>query len=246
MEEQRTDNTTRNILIGAAVVIVLIGVVCFIGVIAMMGARSSRVYQYSGVVDDAVDGSGVLASESRTVARFSRVVTDGATRVVVKIGSPQSSVVVETDDNLIKSVVTTVQDDELTISTSTSFSSRLGVVVRVTVPRLDGVDASGTAQVEVAGLEADEFAVLAFDGALVKVNGAVSELAVDAGGTANVDASELTAKDARVDAAEAASVRVQCAGELDAHASGTAKVLYDGAPRVKRRATESGSVEAVR
>jgi hypothetical protein len=217
---------------------VLGGLLCAGVLFVVGGAR--RVYTFSEAA--ALRGSGIKATSTREPPTFARVHVDGATRVVITIGEPRS-VVVETDDNVIDSVMTDVFDDELSVSVVGGWNSALGVVVRITLPSLVGVDVTGASVVEVDGLAEASFDVMAIDAAQVRCSGTATEVVVEAGGAAKVELAQLSSVDARVDATESASVDVRASGTLDASASGAARVRYEGDAVVTKRVTESGSVE---
>src|SRR5205809_2833546 len=100
------------------------------------------------------EGSGVLASEHRTVADFTRVDLAGTSKVIVRVGAPKS-VVVRGDDNLLPLITTKVSDGTLVVAESGSFNSQRGVEVDVAIPSLSGVTLSGTGDLTATGVHAD-------------------------------------------------------------------------------------------
>ena len=73
----------------------------------------------------------------------------------VTIG-PVTALTVTTDDNILPLIETTVDGDTLRNGSKQSYSTRLGVNVKITVPALNGVAVSGSGDIKATGLKADE------------------------------------------------------------------------------------------
>src|SRR5689334_22907266 len=84
------------------------------GLAAAASVAGCGMIQVVQALDHSVKGSGKKASETRKVAAFRAIDFTGSGRVDYKIGSPQS-VRVETDDNLLPNVETTVKNGKLRI-----------------------------------------------------------------------------------------------------------------------------------
>ena len=89
--------------------LLVLGVVMVVGVVSatlavLLGGQHGDVRTGSGTVR----GSGVAASETRTLAPFTAVELAGSNNVSVQVGAPQS-VVVHANDNLVGNVRTTVR-----------------------------------------------------------------------------------------------------------------------------------------
>ena len=97
-------------------------------------------------------GSGIAATQLRTVPSFTAIDLAGGNNVTVQVGAKQA-VVVGADDNLIDRVTTDVQRGTLVLGTKGSFSTERPMTVDVTVPTLETVVLSGSGVVIVEGLE---------------------------------------------------------------------------------------------
>jgi hypothetical protein len=98
-----------------------------------------------------VRGSGVAATQTRAVARFSSLDLAGDNNVTVIVGSPQS-VVVRADSNLIGHVTTRVVAGTLVIGDTGSFTTRTPMSVDVSVPSLTALNLSGDGQAQLSQL----------------------------------------------------------------------------------------------
>ena len=107
-------------------------------------------------VGPSLRGSGVAKTETREVAPFSEIEVGSAIRLDATIG-PANSLVVTSDDNILPHVTTVVADDRLKVYVDTSYSTELGVEVKVTVPALRSLHGSGASQTTLAGLAEDQF-----------------------------------------------------------------------------------------
>jgi hypothetical protein len=103
-----------------------------------------------------IRGSGVAASETRTLPPFTAVELAGSNNVTVQVGAPQS-VVVHADDNLIGHVRTTVNSGAIVIETTGSISPRAPMRVSVVVPKVTSVSLSGSGNVIVDGVDSSSF-----------------------------------------------------------------------------------------
>ena len=84
-------------------------------------------------------GSGIEATQVRSLPPFSALDLTGANNVTVHVGATQS-VTVHADDNLIGRITTRVQSGSLLIgNTPGNFSTRAPTIVAVTVPSLGAI-----------------------------------------------------------------------------------------------------------
>ena len=130
-------------------------------------------------------GSGVAATQTRTLPAFTAVDLAGANNVTVHVGGTQA-VTVHGDDNLVKYVTTTVQDGTLAIGQSRSFSTKSPMSVEITVPALDAVTLSGAGVLYVDGVTADHFSVRAPGSGVLSVTGTTTTLDATLSGSGDV------------------------------------------------------------
>lgn len=176
-------------------------------------------------------GSGVSATESRTVDAFERVDVSGAATAEFSIGvlTPLS---VTADDNILPLIITEVRDGCLYIYTRESTSSRVPVRVTGTIPKLTGVDCSGATTARIRGLAGDELLVRLSGASNCEAAGKVKKVKVDASGASNAVLGELVAQTVQFDVSGASKLLANATNELRGDASGASDVRYRGKPGV--------------
>jgi hypothetical protein len=104
----------------------------------------------------AIDGSGRIASETRTVQEFDRITIGGAFDVEVTVG-PAVSVTLTGDDNLLPLVGTEVRGATLHVEPERDLDPTDDIHVRITTPRLRGLSTSGSSEVRATGIRSPAF-----------------------------------------------------------------------------------------
>jgi len=189
-------------------------------------------------------GSGVEASEVRSVAAFEQLNVGGPFVVTVEVG-PETRVEVKGDDNIVPEVRTEVKGETLDIGLSGSHSLKLPLTVIITTPSLVEVDAEGAATVAVRGIQAERFEVDLSGASTAELSGVTTTLDAEAAGASTLRAQALVAEVAEVDAAGASTIEVKVTQSLDAEASGASTIRYHGEPTTLRRdASGASRVEA--
>lgn len=174
-------------------------------------------------------GSGVAASQTRTLPVFTGVDLAGTNEMTVQIGEPQQ-VLIRADDNLLDKVVTEVRDGVLVVSDRGSFTTRSPMSVVVTVPSLQSATLSGTGLLIVTGVAADTFtARLPGTGTLI-VSGRAEHVDASLSGDGTLTMGSLLARDATVSLSGTGNVTIHATRALDAAVSGTGSILYSGHP----------------
>lgn len=176
-------------------------------------------------------GSGVSATESRTVDAFDRLDVSGAANAEFSIGA-QTPLSVTADDNILPLIITEVRDGCLYIYTRDSTSSRVPVRVTGTIPKLTGVDCNGASTAVIRGLAADELAVRIGGASKLEAVGKVKKVKVDASGASQASLGELVAQTVQFEVSGASKLLANVTAELRGDASGASDVLYRGKPGV--------------
>ena len=190
-----------------------------------------------------VQGSGVAASEPRTVAPFTSVDLAGSNNVVIRAGKKQS-VVVHADENLLDRVTTKVQSDTLVVAnTPGSFSTNSPMRVEVTVPTLTELTLSGSGNVVVDGIAAKRLTVSLPGSGTLTGTGTAARLDVTVSGSGEVQLAQLVADDVRAVVSGSGAVFVTATERLDASVPGSGAILYAGNPsNVTRNVSGSGAI----
>ena len=208
-------------------------------------------------------GSGNIISNTRNVGAFNAISASGSVNVSVQNG-PQS-VIVETDDNIMRYVETTVKGNTLKIRLKNIHNLRNSTVnVYVTTPKITDVNGSASAEIESIGIiksdseielkassgseiqiDADAPSVKAdaSSGGAVTVSGRTRDVTTKASSGSNLNAADLKAENARANASSGASIKVSASVSIKADASSGATVRYTGgATDIKKNENSGGSV----
>jgi len=216
-------------LITAVLVVIAIGVT-----LAVHGSGTSTA---SGI-----RGSGVAATQTRAVARFSSLDLAGSNLVTVTVGQPQS-VTVHADSNLLGNVTTQVTGGVLVIGNTGSFTTRAPMNVQVSVPSLTALELSGDGQISVTGISAHALTVSVSGSGLLTAAGTADQLQVTLGGDGQAQLSQLTARDVRAVVSGSGVIQVTATASLDAAVPGTGAIIYGGnPPQVATSITGTGAV----
>jgi hypothetical protein len=187
-----------------------------------------------------VQGSGNTQTEKRDVAGFKSVEVSGALQVEIAAGK-EFSVEVQADDNLLPLIKTEVEGGVLRIRSEKRISPKGPLVIRVSAPDIDGIDASGASGIMLSGVKNSALRVESSGASKINVEGTTGTLTVDVSGASTVDASNLPSENANVEASGACSVKVNATNEVQAEASGASKIRYLGAPKNLIKKTSGGS-----
>ena len=191
-----------------------------------------------------VEGSGVLASEERPVSSFTAVEIDGSAIVTISFGDTVS-VVVETDDNILPLIETTVRGRALVIETkpNTNIDTKLGIHVTITMKSLEGATIRGSGNINIADVQADKLDFRIPGSGVITATGNAERLDARIDGSGNIVCDELQAKSASVEINGSGKVIVYASESLDASINGSGNVVYSGNPAsVESSIQGSGSV----
>ncbi|HEX4929324.1 MAG TPA: head GIN domain-containing protein [Gaiellaceae bacterium] len=187
-------------------------------------------------------GSGVAATQARSLASFSGVELAGSNIVTIHAGSKQS-VVVHADDNLLRRVTTEVRGGSLVIGNSGSFDTESPMSVEVTVPSLDTLTLSGSGTLTADAVQAEQLTVTLSGSGVVRASGSVTRLDVSLDGSGDVQLEDLVARDAKAALNASGRILVNATNTLEASVHGSGVIVYEGSPgHVTTSVTGSGVV----
>lgn len=206
------------------------------------------------VRDINVRGSGNLVTQEMNLSGFTRLVISHAF-VADVTQSDTYSVVITVDDNLVDHLDVSKRGDTLYVGMdNTSLLGDATLRAKISMPALDGLEASGASKVTATGFRSSAGLDLEASGASsivgeidcgdaqIRVSGASSVTLDGTGRNGNIGVSGASRarlegfalQDADVEASGASSVTVNAAGQLNAGASGASTILYVGSPRLGR------------
>jgi hypothetical protein len=195
-----------------------------------------------GSAGSGVQGSGIAATQTRTVARFSSLDLAGSNEVTVVVGARQS-VVVHADSNLISHVTTQVVAGTLVVADTGSFTTRTPMSAEVSVPSLTALNLSGSGQLSVTGIKADRLTVTVSGSGMLSAAGTATRLDVSLSGDGLAQLSRLTASEVRAVVSGSGLIQVTATTSLDAEVPGTGAIVYGGNPaQVTTSVTGIGTV----
>jgi Putative auto-transporter adhesin, head GIN domain len=219
-----------------SLVLALVAVLALATTVVVLLARG-------GSRSSGVQGSGIEATQSRVLPRFSRLDLAGSTNVTVVAGGRQS-VVVHADSNLIRHVTTRVVAGTLVIWTTGSFTTRTPMSVQVSVPSLTAATLSGSGEIFVSRIEAPRLTVTLPGSGTLYASGTATQLDVTLGGSGLAQLNGLAARNVHAVVSGSGLIRVTATASLNATVSGTGAIIYSGnPPQVTRNVTGTGAVE---
>jgi Putative auto-transporter adhesin, head GIN domain len=195
-----------------------------------------------GPSSPAVQGSGVAATQTRSVASFTRIDLAGSNNVTVVVGGPQS-VVVHADSNLIDHVTTRVVAGTLIIGTTGSFTTRTSISVEISAPSLAALNLSGSGQLTAGGIDVPKLTVMLSGSGGLYARGTAAQLDVTLEGSGQAQLGQLMAHDVHAVVSGSGLIRVTATGRLNAAVPGEGTIIYSGnPPRVATSITGTGAI----
>ena len=188
-------------------------------------------------------GSGVAATQARSVPPFTGVDLAGDNNVIVQVGTRQS-VVVHADSNLLGRVTTRVRSGKLVIGTTPgNLSAKSPMFVAVSVPSLDRLRLQGAGNISVTGINSRRLTVALPGSGNIDAGGTTTKLRVTISGEGTALLRQLIADDANAAVSGDGTIMLTATHRLTASISGTGAILYGGnPPHVAQRVTGSGTI----
>ena len=188
-------------------------------------------------------GSGVAATQTRSLAPFTGVDLAGANNVVVEVGAKQS-VFVHADRNLLRRVTTSVRSGRLVIGTTPgNLSARSPMFVAVSVPALDAVSLRGAGNIAVTGVHSRALRLSMPGNGNIDVTGTTGRLVVRIDGAGTAMLRGLVARDATAAIDGDGTIILTATHSVAARVSGSGTVTYAGhPPHVTQTVTGSGTI----
>lgn len=188
----------------------------------------------------------MAAQETRELPAFHSITTQGAYKLVVTAGQPQS-VMVSGEQDVIARLSTKVVDGDLVISMpdekKSKWKDKLTIVIGV--PQLGKFQMEGVGDTALNQLVGEEF-LLRYQGVgTLTANGKVQRFILRAEGVGHVDARDLDARSVEASLEGIGSAKVRASESLNAKVEGIGSLSYYGKPaRVTKSAEGIGSVRA--
>ena len=184
---------------------------------------------------------GPRTTQTRDVPAFTRIENDASVDIRLHVGEPQR-VQVRAGENVIDDVHTDVRDGTLRVTFDHDGMFGGDAVVDATVPRLTGIDISGSGDIDADGIDADALDVRATGSATVALEGDVRRLAVELDSSGDADLADLTAREASVAVSGSGDADVRADRRLDVNVDGSGDVRYHGDPALTKQVDGSGDL----
>lgn len=177
-----------------------------------------------------VRGSGNRQTEKRTVPGFLNIEVSGAYEVEITC-QKERSLEVTGDDNVVPLVTTEVRNNTLHIGSSKDYNVGQPITIKISVPDLEAISTSGASHINLSGLNNSELRVDSSGASKVQLTGETKRLDIETSGASTIEAKNLHAEKAKVSSSGAGYMSVYATEQLDAHASGAARIDYFGSPK---------------
>ena len=211
-----------------------------------------------------ISGSGKIITDKRPTGNFTEIVASNGIDVEVRLGN-QQEVLVEADDNIIKYIVTSVNNGVLKIRMENNTSiSNSHMKVYVTALIINKLNASSSAGIEVKGglksdsklsfhasssgsisadVDAPEITAEANSSANIELSGKTKSYTAEVSSSADIKSTNLLSENTIVSASSSGSASVHASVTLKAKASSSGDIIYHGGAAVEKTISSSGSVE---
>jgi Putative auto-transporter adhesin, head GIN domain len=180
-------------------------------------------------------------TQTRAVAAFSHIDNQDSVDLRLHVGEPQR-VRVRAGEKVIDDVRTEVHGGTLQVTFDHDGWGGDDVVVDATVPKLTGVEASGSGDIDVDGIAADAFELRSDGSADIELAGTTEQLDVFLDGSGDADLDGLAARAARVVVDGSSDANVRAAARLQVDVDGSGDVRYHGDPALTRNVDGSGDL----
>lgn len=212
-----------------------------------------------------VKGNGHLKKEVRTVDPFTSISSSGAFDVIISYGN-SDKITLQTDENLLPYIETTVEDGKLSIKTKNKINIRSAsrMVVSVSMKRITGLYQSGSGDISGEGaftnnseteikLSGSGNIKLAFDsfqdldislsgsGNIHLTGGKTGTISTRLSGSGNIDCSNIISEKVVAAISGSGNVKVNASESIEAKIAGSGNVFYKGsATNIKTKISGSG------
>lgn len=214
-----------------------------------------------------VHGDGNIVSEKRNVKKAEKIVIKGNFDIVL-ISGAETSVVVETDENLQHLVLMSESNDELVFKTKRKFNikSDHGIKIIITTPKLSGVHLAGSGnitgkgkfvgakelKIDIAGqgdvnldVNTPQIEVEIAGSGNVTLAGETKKAKFDIAGTGDCNAEALKSEISSIKIAGNGNVKVFADVQLDIKIMGSGDVFYKGNAEVSQKIVGAGNVKKI-
>jgi hypothetical protein len=184
------------------------------------------------VGNNQITGSGKLVSESRVVGTFTGIQVTNFAKVVIKQDTV-GSLRIESDDNIIDDVVTTLNGTTLVVGLRNGSYNNVTINVYVSMKDIKLLESTGAAEFStVNSIQTDSLTCIITGTGSITLAGKTNYETIEITGSGNVHNSNLVSSFCSVTISGAGSVEAQATMQLDAVIAGSGTIIYTGNPAV--------------
>jgi hypothetical protein len=178
--------------------------------------------------DSKVKGSGVKATETRTVAAFTAIEATGIGSLKLRVGE-SDSLKITADDNLLPLIKSEVKNGVLVLSTKGASSSKNGIIFEATANTIKRLENSGTVSMDAGGFAGGELVIVCSGVGSVTLAGRVDSLKAELSGVGSLNADSLSADRVETNLSGVGSANVRAEKSLNGNVSGVGSLTWKGA-----------------
>jgi hypothetical protein len=219
----------------------------------------------SWTMGERVQGNGVVKKQAREVGHFTGVGIGLAAATEIRIGATEG-VTIETDENLLPLIETTVEKGVLHVRASKRNLNLQARTLKVVInarqvdsisqggsgsiesdalkaPRLE-MALGGSGSINVKGIESEHVSLTLGGSGNLKIGaGSARDLSITIGGSGDVDAGQVKASDVSVTVGGSGQSTVWAKDSLSYTIAGSGDVNYYGDPRISKTVLGSGGAK---
>jgi len=207
-----------------------------------MRLRAAFVAFLALLVSGCVVGSGDLTSSQRPVEGFDRIRLSTSGIALIEI-TGTDSLTIEAEENILPILTSDVVDGVLVLGSDGSFTSSRGITYTITASSLQGVEVTGSGDLEADGIDSSSFVALISGSGSVRPSGQCTTLAIEVSGSGSFQGDDLRCAIGRVAVAGSGDARVDVTDTLDATVTGSGTIEYLGDPELSSSISGSGDIQ---
>jgi hypothetical protein len=196
----------------------------------------------SGCDAAAVQGSGNVITEPRSVSGFQAVTLNGNGEVLID-QTGRELLTITADDNLMPQLTSEVRGNQLVLAVKGSVNPTTPVVYKLEVGKLSEITVSGSNKVVAKGIVGDTLRIQGSGSTGVTISGQAGLQEVTLSGSGEYQAEDLQSKQARITITGSGKAVVSASDRLDVTITGSGSVEYIGDPELTKSVTGAGSIE---
>ncbi|MBD1856965.1 DUF2807 domain-containing protein [Leptolyngbya sp. FACHB-1624] len=214
------------------------------GLVACLATLSMFTGCFFTVPGSSVSGSGIVKTESRTVAGFSSISFKSVGKVTVQ-QTGKESLTITADDNILPLLESRVANNilYLALAKDSKMNPTQPIKFVIEVKSLESLSTDGVGSVEAQGIQGKRLAV-AMDGVgEVAIAGSADTLDLSLSGVGSYQGEAFQTQQATVRNSGVGSAVVNVSQQLNADLSGVGSIEYVGSPQVRRSGKGLGNVK---